>query len=48
MIAPPVVVFKSEPEEMDEIAKAVVVALVVVEFPVITRLLLIVDDADLS
>ena len=44
--APPVVVLRIEPEVIFEIARFVVVAFVVVEFPVMTRLPLIVEDAE--
>ena len=44
--APPVVVLRSEPEVIPEMARALVVALVVVELPVITRLEFMVEDAN--
>ena len=46
MMAPPVVVFSKLPDAMPLMAKAVVVALVVVEFPVMTRLPFTVEEAD--
>ncbi len=44
--APPAVVLTSAPEAIPEIAKAVVVAFVVVELPVITKLPLMVEEAE--